>query len=56
MPPACSHTNTQLVARRGGVDYVHCLDCGQIFEADELEATPPADEDDGEQPTSGAGK
>jgi len=37
MHTACDHTRTQMIARRDGVDYVECLDCRQIFEAEDLE-------------------
>jgi len=37
---ACTHTRTELIARRDGVDYVRCLDCGQVFESDDLEFPP----------------
>ena len=37
MELACQHPRTQIIARRGGVDYVECLDCRQIFEAEDLE-------------------
>ena len=37
MQPACEHARTQVLARRDGVDYVECLDCRQIFEAEDLE-------------------
>ena len=46
MHPACEHKRTQMIARRDGVDYVECLDCRQIFEAEDLE--PVAVEDDDE--------
>ena len=36
MQPACEHTRTVILARRDGVDYVECLDCRQIFEAEDL--------------------
>jgi hypothetical protein len=43
----CNHTRTEMLARRDGVDYVRCLDCDQVFEAEDLEAIVPAyDEDD----------
>jgi hypothetical protein len=43
----CNHTRTEIMARRDGVDYVRCLDCDQVFEAEDLEAIIPAyDEDD----------
>jgi hypothetical protein len=37
MQTACEHKNTIVLARRDGVDYVECLDCRQIFEAEDLE-------------------
>jgi hypothetical protein len=37
MQAACDHNRTQVIARRDGVDYVECLDCRQIFEAEDLE-------------------
>ncbi len=46
MFPACDHTRTQMIARRDGVDYVECLDCRQIFEAEDLEQVTVEDEDD----------
>jgi hypothetical protein len=43
----CNHTRTEILARRDGVDYVRCLDCDQVFEAEDLEAIISAyDEDD----------
>jgi len=44
-PAACDHNRTQIIARRDGVDYVECLDCRQIFEAEDLEPVK-AEEDD----------
>ena len=46
MQPACDHARTQMIARRAGVDYVECLDCRQIFEAEDLEPVPAYDEDE----------
>jgi Zn ribbon nucleic-acid-binding protein len=37
MQPPCPHQRTELLARRDGIDYVECLDCRQIFEAEDLE-------------------
>lgn len=37
MLSACDHNRTVILARRDGVDYVECLDCRQIFEAEDLE-------------------
>ena len=43
----CTHNRTEILARREGVDYVRCLECDQVFEADDLEAeNVNADEDD----------
>ena len=36
MATDCDHNRTEMIARRDGVDYVECLDCRQIFEADDL--------------------
>ena len=44
-PAACDHNRTQIIARRNGVDYVECLDCRQVFEAEDLEPVK-AEEDD----------
>ena len=37
MQTVCDHNRTTILARREGVDYVECLDCRQIFEAEDLE-------------------
>lgn len=43
----CTHNRTEILARREGVDYVRCLECDQVFEADDLELeNVPAEEDD----------
>ena len=44
--PFCKHDRTEILARRDGVDYVRCLDCDQVFEAEDLESVPAYDEDD----------
>ena len=36
MQTAREHNRTEIIARRDGVDYVECLDCRQIFEADSI--------------------
>ena len=46
MQTACEHTRTQMIARRDGVDYVECLDCRQIFEAEDLEPVPVEEEEE----------
>ena len=45
MPVVCEHKKTMIIARRGGVDYVECLDCKQIFEAEDLEPVAVQDDD-----------
>lgn len=44
MGDLCRHSRTQLIAQDEAATYVECLDCGQIFEADELEEPPAFDE------------
>jgi len=46
MQTACEHTRTQMIGRRDGIDYVECLDCRQIFEAEDLEPVPVEDEEE----------
>jgi len=43
---ACQHNRTEIIARREGVEYVECLDCRQIFEAEDLEAVTVEEEDE----------
>ena len=35
--PGCEHNRTEFLMRRDGIDYLRCLDCGQVFEAEDLE-------------------
>jgi hypothetical protein len=49
MPTVCEHTQIKVIARRDGVDYVECLVCHEIFEAEDLEPVPAEEEED-EQP------
>ena len=46
LPAACDHNRTQIIARRNGVDYVECLDCRQVFEADDLEPVKVEEDDE----------
>ena len=46
MQTVCNHSRTQILARRDGVDYVECLDCRQIFEAEDLEPVPADEEEE----------
>lgn len=45
-PAACDHNRTQMIVRRNGVDYVECLDCRQIFEAEDLEPVKVEEDDE----------
>jgi len=36
-PVVCQHQRVAFLTRRDGVDYVECLDCRRIFEAEDLE-------------------
>ncbi len=45
--PVCDHTRTEFMMRRDGVDYLRCLDCDSVFEAEDLEQiAATGDEDD----------
>jgi len=46
MQAPCEHTHTQVIARTNGVDYVECLDCRQIFEAEDLEPVKVEEEEE----------
>ena len=46
LPAACDHNRTQIIARRGGVDYVECLDCREIFEAEDIEPVEVEEEEE----------
>jgi hypothetical protein len=46
MQTACDHNRTQIIARRDGIDYLECLDCRQIFEAEDLEPVPVEEDDE----------
>jgi len=45
----CTHNRTEILARREGVDYVRCLECDQVFEADDLELENVNAEEDDDQ-------
>jgi Zn ribbon nucleic-acid-binding protein len=46
MQPACEHNRTEIIARRDGVDYLECLECRQIFEAEDLEQVAVEEEEE----------
>jgi hypothetical protein len=37
MTSGCPHSRAEFIYRRDGIDYVRCLGCGQIFEAEDHE-------------------
>jgi len=39
-PAACKHENTRLIAKDTDAEYVECLDCGAILDAEELNQPP----------------
>ncbi len=43
---ACQHERTEFLYRRDGIDYVRCLDCDQVFEAEDLETVPVYDDEE----------
>lgn len=46
METVCRHARTEVIARRDGVDYYRCLDCHQILEAEDLEASSLFEEEE----------
>ena len=46
MQNACEHSRTQIIARRNGIDYIECLDCREIFEAEDLEPVNVEEEEE----------
>lgn len=40
MSDPCRHQRTRTIAEDDATTYVECLDCGEIFEAAELEPKP----------------
>jgi len=46
MLTACEHNRTEIIARRDGLHYVECLDCRQIFEAEDLEQVTVEEEEE----------
>jgi len=42
----CDHNRTLMIARRDGIDYVECLDCREVFEAEDLEPVAVEEEEE----------
>jgi len=40
MPSPCRHRRTRVIAQDDATTYVECLDCGELFEAAELDQPP----------------
>lgn len=36
MDTGCKHPKVRVVARQEDVEYVECLDCGEVFDSDEF--------------------
>jgi Zn ribbon nucleic-acid-binding protein len=36
MNPTCKHTKVRIVSRHEDTEFLECLDCGYVFDADEL--------------------
>lgn len=45
MQELCRHNRTRLIAKDEAAEYVECMDCGSIFEREELEDPPLFEED-----------
>lgn len=41
MGETCQHRRTRLIAQDDATSYVECLDCGELFEAAELDRPAP---------------
>ena len=48
--PGCEHKRTEFLMRRDGIDYLRCVECDQVFEAEDLEQIPVYDDEEEEQP------
>ena len=42
-PFACKHRRTRLIAKDKDAEYVECLDCGAVLEAEEVPESPRSD-------------
>jgi hypothetical protein len=47
MDEVCECTRTEPVASVDGVEYVRCLDCHRIFEAEDLDEVPVYEDEEG---------
>ena len=44
MKEPCLHARRQVIAQDEALQFVECLDCGEIFESDEVADLPAVDE------------
>jgi hypothetical protein len=44
----CQHDRTEFLYRRDGTEYVRCLDCGQVLEAEDLDSVPVYEDEEDE--------
>jgi hypothetical protein len=45
MDTTCNHSRTEMIARQDGVEYVRCVQCDQVFEAEDLEVVSVYDDE-----------
>ena len=45
MDNPCNHNRTEMIARRDGIDYLRCVECDQVFEAEDLETVSVYDDE-----------
>ena len=48
MTPLCQHPRVRIVSRHDGIEFVECLECGEVFDAEEfrdmeIESAPASD-------------
>lgn len=36
MPSPCKHPRVRIVSRQDDIEFVECLDCGEVFDSDEF--------------------
>ena len=36
MTPICKHPKVRVVAREDDIEFVECMDCGEVFDSDEF--------------------
>lgn len=42
----CSHTRTEFLYRRDGIEYVRCQECQTVFDAEDLETVSLYDDEE----------